>query len=147
MKTKGWIFLLGTALILCGCSLGERSLCSTDEDCLGCEVCIEGLCFLDELSLNACGECGPDPREICDDSEDNDCDGLTDEGCSGLCRGIVCDQPPGPCHEEPGVCSNGVCTYRRLPDGTACDDGDACTSGDQCYRGTCRGTPTGGECI
>jgi hypothetical protein len=40
-----------------------------------------------------------------------------------------------------------VCTYRRLPDGTACDDGDACTSGDQCYRGTCRGTPTGGECI
>jgi len=141
MKTNSLIILLAAGLILSGCNLGERSFCSTDADCLECEDCVEGLCVLDESRLNACGECGPEPEEICDDGLDNDCDGHTDENCSELCEGVVCDQPPGPCHLEEGICSNGVCTYQRKPEGTACDDGDVCTAADECHRGACSGTP------
>ena len=153
MKTNTLIVLLAAGLILAGCNLNERSFCSNDHDCLECETCIEGICVLDKDSLNACGGCGPAPEEICDDGEDNDCDGHTDEECSELCENIVCDRPPGPCHEPEGICSNGVCTYQRKPEGTACDDGDACTAADECYRGACTGTavvcdtPPPNECI
>jgi len=141
MKTRTTILFLFTAFSLGACDLGERSFCSGDQDCLACEACVEGLCVLDESRLNACGDCGPAPEEVCDDGQDNDCDGHTDENCSELCEGVVCDQPPGPCHFEEGICSNGVCTYQRKPEGTACDDGDACTAADECYRGACAGTP------
>jgi outer membrane protein assembly factor BamB len=128
-------------LLVSACTTSERSFCSGDQHCLDCEACVEGLCVLDESRLNACGECGPAPEEICDDSQDNDCDGHTDEECSELCEGVTCDQPPGPCHDDEGICSNGVCTYQRKPEGTACDDGDTCTTADECYRGACQGTP------
>jgi outer membrane protein assembly factor BamB len=141
IKTHGMILCLFAALLVSACTTSERSFCAGDQDCLECETCIEGLCVLDEQRLNACGECGPAPEEICDDSIDNDCDGHTDEECSELCEGVVCDQPPGPCHLEEGICSNGVCTYQRRPEGTACNDGDACTADDECYRGACLGTP------
>jgi len=141
MKTYAWMICLSAALLVGGCALDERSFCSSDADCLECEDCIEGLCVLDKDRLNACGGCGPVPEEICDDQIDNDCDGHTDEECSELCEGVVCDQPPGPCHLEEGICSNGVCTYQRKPEGTACDDGDDCTASDECHRGACSGTP------
>ena len=140
MKTYGLILCLSAALLVSACTTSERSFCAGDQDCLECETCIEGLCVLDEQRLNACGECGPAPEEICDDELDNDCDGHTDEECSELCEGVVCNQPPGPCHLDEGICSNGVCTYQRKPEGTACDDGDACTADDQCHRGACLGT-------
>lgn len=42
--------------------------------------------------LNDCGECGAPPTEVCNGSDD-DCDGLTDEGCGGpdLDAGVMDD--------------------------------------------------------
>ncbi len=47
----------------------------------------------DEGVLNACGNCGPVPVEICDDGHlDEDCDGLIDENLLNVC---------GECGEDP----------------------------------------------
>jgi hypothetical protein len=57
------------------------------------------------------------------------------------CAGVVCDQPPSPCHLPAGACTNGTCSYTEAPKGAECDDGDACTESDRCDEtGTCVGT-------
>lgn len=70
-------------------------------------------------------------------------------GCSVLtglcnpdpCAGVVCDQAPGDCFQDAGVCDGGHCTYLPKESGVACDDGNACTGNDVCdSEGACAGT-------
>ncbi|WP_163988090.1 hypothetical protein [Pyxidicoccus caerfyrddinensis] len=61
---------------------------------------------------------------------------------SGTCGGnaVVCNSPPGQCHQSSGTCSNGTCSYPAKSQGTACNDGNACTTSDVCNGGgTCGG--------
>ncbi|MEC7525795.1 MAG: MopE-related protein [Myxococcota bacterium] len=91
---------------------GEETCDGTDEDCDG---------TVDEGLRNACGECGPEPTEMCGNDVDDDCDGMTDEDCECDYRcecatgtSCVCEPPTNqPCYEGPfgtggvGVCSGG----------------------------------------
>ncbi len=77
----------------------------------------------------------------CDDA--NAC--TTGDVCNGtgVCGGtaVVCNSPPGSCHEAAGLCSNGTCSYTPRPSGAECPgDGNACTQ-DRCDgTGTCSHT-------
>jgi len=106
--------------------------------------------------------------DVCDNGLDDDCDGLTDEGCAppGCGVGEACDDGD-PCTtadvcDGAGGCagvavdcsgSNTLCGIARCdvatghfvvdqpaPDGTVCDDADACTTADVCTAGVCGGT-------
>lgn len=66
----------------------------------------------------------------------------------GLCEPtslVVCNSPPGPCHEAEGVCDEqGQCQYETVGFGKPCDDGDPCTIDDVCDgAGQCQ---SGAEC-
>ena len=91
---------------------GDPEVCNgRDDDCDG---------RTDERVLNACGECGPDPRETCN-GRDDDCDGRTDEGDGDELCG------------DRNVCAAGRCCADNDRDGHGqlacggddCDDGDA----------------------
>src|SRR5262245_20328957 len=79
----------------------------------------------------------------CDDDNvltgPDQCDGV------GLCLGysIVCDAPPTPCHQSPGILGDdGLCTYFAAATGDRCDDGLLTTSDDRCDAfGLCIGVP------
>jgi hypothetical protein len=61
----------------------------------------------------------------------------------GTCQGtpLVCDSPPGSCHEPTGTCVNGSCQYPYAPPGAACDDANVCTLNDACDgQGSCTST-------
>ena len=73
-----------------------------DNDCDG---------LIDEGVANRCGECGPEPLEICD-GDDDDCDGVVDDGVVNACGTCA----PTPCYEE---------TWTRPIDCT--DPGRTCT--------------------
>ena len=55
------------------------------------------------------------------------------------CEGVVCDQPPGQCFADTGVCSGGRCEYEP-DDSLSCSDGNACTI-NECQGGQCVSTP------
>ena len=82
-----------------------------DNDCNG---------EIDDGVLNACGQCGAVPDEVCFNGLDDDCDGLIDEADAGcecdpqcLCVGAECTcSPPTnqPCYEGRPITSGvGVC--------------------------------------
>ncbi len=92
---------------------GEETCDGTDEDCDG---------LTDEGLRNSCGECGPEPMEMCGDDIDNDCDGIADEDCECDYRcecmeGTSCDcRPPTnqPCYDGPfGTAGLGICAGGR----------------------------------
>ena len=129
------------------------------------EVCddIDNNCNgqVDEGLLNACGECGETPVEICGNSLDDDCDGFADEvdaecNCDAAC---LCPDPPDPevpceCHpptDQPcydglpttlgmGECMGGLHDCIAEPDGSghwgACD-------GQVLPEAECSGGPDG----
>ncbi|MBI5607326.1 MAG: hypothetical protein HY902_00430, partial [Deltaproteobacteria bacterium] len=66
--------------------------------------------------------------ETCNTQDDN-CNGQTDEGGSSLCDDAT------PCTYD--NCIAGECQHP--PKTGACDDGSACTSGDYCSDGMCKG--------
>jgi hypothetical protein len=72
------------------------------------------------------------------------------------CTGVKCDNPPGPCHQNPGTCAGGKCSYPPLAAGTPCTPKDRCVTGASCDgKGTCVGTKincarphtSGGTCV
>lgn len=123
--------------------------------------CAEGACL---AAVDPCADvvCDEPPATTCDGAalvtwaslgtcDDGQCAyasvslacelGCADGACVGdPCNGVVCDDPPSPCHAATGTCSSGVCSYAVLT-GAACDDGAACTDDDRCgANGTCAGT-------
>jgi glucose/arabinose dehydrogenase len=87
--------------------------------------------------------------EICD-GQDNNCDGIVDEGCCGngqLDFGETCDDS----NTSDGDCCSSTCQADAA--GTSCDDGNTCTGTDQCDGlGTCGGncqvgTTCGNACL
>ncbi|MBM4320231.1 MAG: terpene cyclase/mutase family protein, partial [Deltaproteobacteria bacterium] len=124
---------------------------------------------VDEGQLNACGRCGPVPRERCNGEDDN-CDGRVDNGqlCPGTeaCLDGVCAKPcDGRCPAGlaciEGFCQD-RCAGKACPPGQLCDslDGscfdpcadDPCAEGQVCHLGRCGtcaevGCPAGQSCI
>ena len=71
-----------------------------------------------------------DPGETCGDAVDNNCDGRTNESCSGTCGAVTC--APTICQESSTCDGLGACTVVNKSAGASCtDDGNACTS-DAC---------------
>ena len=76
-----------------------RAYCTNPgDDCdLSDDNCFDGTA---DEPRNLCGECGPEPAEVCD-GRDNNCNGLVDEG--GICMGCVptgaevCDNSDNDC--------------------------------------------------
>jgi len=108
--------------------------CASDADCPAGLVCLAGQCARPLEDLDGDGYA---PPEDCDDSDasvhpgaleqcdglDNDCDGLTDEGC------------PAPCASDADcaagmICHEGVCV-------TPCRSDADCPAGQVCVGGVC----------
>jgi len=134
MRTWLWLGALGI-LGGCQCQDTQFSTCRVDKDCDLCERC----------SARRCAQI----EEICDDLNDNDCDGQTDENCGTACYGVICDRPPQRyCldrehliyYRVPGHCGPfGVCGYDAVEVECAggCRDG-ACAE-DVCIGLVCPG--------
>ena len=110
-----------------------------------------------------CGLCEDPPDETCADentrhwfNESGSCkDGaceytthaeLCQFGCDGgtclpdPCDILICDAPPGPCHENAGTCVRDPephCIYQQFDDGTACNDDLVCNGNETCQAGVC----------
>ncbi len=132
--------LLAALLGLSAC--GNPKQCLTQADCNACEDCNYGSCVQDPAKLNACGQCGELPAEACGDAVDNDCDGLTDEGCPDPCAGLDCNDN-NPCtegdHCADGACVPGtnVCDCTADADCVAHEDGDLCNGTLHCLDNAC----------
>jgi len=110
----------------CACSTVAIALAATT-------TCNDGLCTgtraCSVAGLSACS--APKPAaEVCD-GEDNDCNGVADDGS-------LCDDK-NPCTQD-GCGGSKGCGFAPQPDGKACDDGDACTT-EKCAAGKCLSTP------
>jgi len=131
------------------CQNGVSRPCGTDigECTPGIQVCSAGV-------WQGCNGVGPQP-EACD-AKDNDCDGLTDEGCPcSPGQQLACSADVGQCKSGWQVCEEGkwssVCQGGQLPVPEICDGKDndcndgaddgfeigvACTGLGQCGEGT-----------
>jgi hypothetical protein len=133
--------------------------CDDEDPCTDQDACVNGSC------LGVPARCDTPPPSECVDSStlrsysapgscvaEQGCvysyiDTACPQGCrSGQCMGepclgIQCTTPPGPCHQNPGTCVAGQCTYTQLPAGSSCDTGDPCETGGTCDdQGLCQGT-------
>ncbi len=136
----------------CLCAAGDTRPCGTDEGVCtqGDQTCVGG-------SWSGCeGAVGPKP-ETCD-GEDDDCDGMTDEGCpceEGRTRS--CGTAEGECEPGRQSCTAGRwsrCAGAVWPTPEDCDgrdddcngivdDNATCEGGSVCRMGTCvEETPT-----
>ncbi len=115
--------------LTCPCSARAKELglvtgCSTTNGagtCTGKRAC-------NAKGLGAC-DAPAAVSETCN-TQDDDCDGNTDEADPGVCDdNMVCTADS---------CNAGKCNH--LPQAGACDDNNACTSDDACTEGKCIGT-------
>jgi hypothetical protein len=147
--------------------------CSDGEPCTVNDICLMGRCrgqlmdcsqpppnaCLDGTRLQAFLGAGGCTQGACAfPSQEIVCkQGCLDGKCVGEpCLGVTCKSPPGPCHQSPGRCVEGVCHYDLLPVGSACTPADACQNDGKCdEQGVCRGSPVscqrphavGGTCV
>ena len=151
----------------------SRAPCDDKNACTSGDLCVAGQCMGTPL------ECKSPPQKACTDATTlttYDSGGTCtagkcvyssskvtcSQGCKGgqcvgdPCKGIKCDNPPGPCHKKPGECKNGTCVYVLNPVGTSCDTKDSCNTSGTCdSAGKCSGTPvdcarshtSGGTCV
>ena len=102
----------------------EPVSCQQDADCGSREVCFDGRCTVPF-------------DEVCDDTVDNDLDGLVD--CADTdCAAVPQCQGPVSCLDDvqcaPGqICDGGLCVTT-----TPCVMNDDCGIGTECVDGTCR---------
>lgn len=123
--------------------------CDDGDPCTEEDLCVGGRCEGTPLSCiqppqNTCMDDGwlrvHTSKGVCTqgtcvyEHKDHTCpDGCKDGECIGFpCTGIICDTPPGPCHEPDGWCEAGQCRYSPKEVGTACDAGDKCFSNGTC---------------
>lgn len=147
-----------------GAACDDGDACTTNDTCAS-GVCQGSLMVCDSPPANTCkdantlsaysangvcqgGSCSYPSADVtcplgCDD---------TAGACKGdPCQTVTCDQPPGECFKDTGICSGGQCFY-NYDDGKVCDDSDPCTGGDQCLGGVCVGvakvcdSPPAGSC-
>ena len=151
----------------------KRAPCDDKDACTSGDLCVAGQCVGTPM------ECKTPPTKACSDSttlRTYDSAGTCSagvcvyspsttkcsQGCQGgvcvgnPCKGIKCDNPPGPCHKKPGECKNGSCSYVLNSVGTACATNDPCSSAGKCdSAGKCSGTKldcskphsSGGTCV
>ncbi len=85
-------------------------------------TCWRGICTYEVLP----------PGSPCDDC--HQCDGAgTCAGTQNVCCGVVCDDPPGPCFEDIGYCSDGVCIYIPRAQFTHCGTCHRCDEYGVCH--------------
>ena len=95
----------------------------------------------------------PEAMEICNNGEDDNCDGQIDEGCCSTendcndsdpctidsCEGGYCINAPMNCDDGDSCttdfCVDGTCINEQM----SCDDGNSCTT-DSCIGGICENT-------
>ena len=99
---------------------GEPTTCGEGECAAEGEIACE-----DGVLVDTCTE-GEPTTEDCDDSLDNDCDGLTDyddaDDCSTLCDEVVCPQDEDSCTVAECDPATGECVTDDLEDGEVCVD-------------------------
>ena len=154
---------------ICEYAVADGILCDDADPCTTDDTCDAGVCAglplpCDAPAAPACGDDGA----LTVEQGPGHCEGgactyattivpcelgCEDSACVGdPCKGVVCDEPPGPCYSPQGTCSSGTCSYAPKT-GAACDDGDPCTSKDACQEGACLGAavscdePPGPSCL
>ncbi len=81
------------------------------------------------------GDSYPEVETNHTDGFDNDCDGEVDEDAECYAN-ETCDDS-NVCTDE--VCTEGICVYTNVEDGTECDDDNPKTANDVCSAGICAG--------
>ena len=96
-----------------------------DDDCDG---------SIDEGVKNACGTCGPTPKEVCSDNIDNDCDGQTDEADCSLCPSDKPNKCGSTCYSG-SECGNGVTVCDKNNKVVCCESERSyyCSRTDSCW--------------
>jgi hypothetical protein len=136
---------LGAALGACFIESAQPSTfryeCSSDADCVGLEVCADGLCQQPcGASMEACPDTAPCINGFCSSlcSADNDacpdplaCTPLyesedPEEEIPGICTS-VCDDADNPCAEGQLCLPTGFCA-------TLCTTGEECLSSESCIE-------------
>ena len=136
----------------------DNNLCTENDICAGgtCQgtprscaqppapACVDA----STLKTYGAGTCDPQSGQCVYAEQTVNCpQGCQNGKCAGdPCLGIKCEQPPGPCHKNPGRCDaqSGNCIYDKLPAGTACTLTNACINNPTCDgNGKCSGTTMG----
>ena len=120
----------------CLCVEGVREACGESRG-----DCVQGTrtCLATGRFGGCIGAIGPDYQDICEGYNDEDCDGLTDEGCACINGNLTpCGSNVGACRAGTRNCVNGVlqvCLGEITPTGESCNgaDDDCDTETDESY--------------
>lgn len=153
--------------------LRKLAPCDDNNPCTRDDICVAGQCVgtplpcttpppnicQDNVTLKTYMSKGTCKQGICSySSAQIKCSGQCVAGqCAGSpCAGITCNNPPGPCYQDPGKCVEGKCTYAPKTAGSGCKHTDKCVVSAICDgQGKCKGSTlscsrphtTGGTCV
>jgi hypothetical protein len=139
-----------------GASCDDGNACTGADQCSAAGACAGAPLLCNNPPLSVCEDAASvrvfAAAGVCD-AASGDCSYTSQvlpcpSGCNPVtgacnadpCNGVACNQPPGPCFQDTGTCSEGTCSYELKPAGSGCDDGDECTAADACgAQGQCAG--------